>query len=279
MYERHPLSAAFPEMSAEEQDALTDDIEQHGQRDPITIYDGQVLDGWHRYQACSMLEIPCLEKELAEDVDPISFVISMNMHRRHLSATQRAAAVVMCSDWAAVGRPKKESCNVARLPKQTTTQEMAKIADVSPRTIADTKSAVKAGMGEDLRDGKISANKAAEMAKPKPAAFTPVAIPEPQPEMVTIEKEQYEEMKEMLDASLEEEKALADMLDAEPDDRLAAATAQIKQLVEQVRLLKMSLDGANNRNNEYLSMIKTRDRKITKLEKELDAYKIDEVGL
>lgn len=277
MYERHPLSAAFPSMSAEEQDALTNDIEQHGQRDPITIYQGQVLDGWHRYQACSMLEITCIEQGLADGIDPISFVISMNMHRRHLNQGQLAVAVVACNEWRKVGRPVNNSAPSAGL----TTKELANQAGTGTRTIEQAKKAVEAGLADKVRDGELSVKKASEMAKPKPATPPPIIThePEPQPEMVTIEKEQYEEMKDMLDASLEEEKALADMLDAEPDDRLAAATAQIKQLVEQVRLLKMSLDGANNRNNEYLSMIKTRDRKITKLEKELDAYKIDEVGL
>ena len=35
-------------MSDEEFDALRDDIEQHGQRDAIVLWDGQILDGRHR---------------------------------------------------------------------------------------------------------------------------------------------------------------------------------------------------------------------------------------
>jgi hypothetical protein len=47
-----PLSAAFPSMPEKEIEALTLDIEAHGQREPGVLLDGMVLDGWHRYLAC-----------------------------------------------------------------------------------------------------------------------------------------------------------------------------------------------------------------------------------
>ncbi len=52
MHERHALSKAFPNLSDEEFAALKDSIKRNGQRDKILIFEGQILDGWHRYRAC-----------------------------------------------------------------------------------------------------------------------------------------------------------------------------------------------------------------------------------
>ena len=44
-FQQHPLSAAFPRPSAAEFQALKDSIIAIGVQIPITIYDGQVIDG------------------------------------------------------------------------------------------------------------------------------------------------------------------------------------------------------------------------------------------
>jgi hypothetical protein len=266
-------------MSATEQDALKEDIEQHGQRDPITIYDGMVLDGWHRYQACKMLEIYPLTVAFNATEDPVAFVKSRNMHRRHLEKSQKAGIIVACNQWAESGRPKKGET----ISPIATIAQMAKEAEVSERLIQQAKSAEIGGLGKEVREGIITAKKAAEIVKPPtPKPKPPIIEPEPEepkPETITILKEQFDEMNDMIQESLAEEKALANMLDAEPDDRLAEATEQIKQLVEQLRLTKFSLDGANNANNELKRLIKSKDKEIAKLKKELETYKIAEVGL
>lgn len=51
MYQQHPLSAAFPAMSAEDFQGLKDSIENIGVQNPITIFEGMVVDGWNRYKA------------------------------------------------------------------------------------------------------------------------------------------------------------------------------------------------------------------------------------
>jgi hypothetical protein len=90
---QHPLSAAFPSMPEKEIEALTLDIEAHGQRESGVLLDGMVLDGWHRYLACDKLGVQFKAKDF-DGADPVAFVISKNLHRRHLTASQRAAAVV-----------------------------------------------------------------------------------------------------------------------------------------------------------------------------------------
>ena len=86
----HPLAQIFPPMSEEAFKALVDDIKENGLREPIIIHDGQVLDGRNRYRACSELGIEPITRAWDRRGTALSFVISKNLHRRHLNESQRA---------------------------------------------------------------------------------------------------------------------------------------------------------------------------------------------
>lgn len=86
----HPAAEIFPMMSGADFDALVADIRDNGQREPIIIYDGQILDGRNRYRACEMLGIKLATEQWDRKGTPEAFVISMNLHRRHLNESQRA---------------------------------------------------------------------------------------------------------------------------------------------------------------------------------------------
>jgi len=43
--ELHPLCTLFPRMAGDEFAALCDDIKANGQREPIILHDGMILDG------------------------------------------------------------------------------------------------------------------------------------------------------------------------------------------------------------------------------------------
>jgi len=58
-YTQHPLGAAFPAMSDTEFQALKDSIDANGVLNPITIFEGMVIDGWHRYTAANDLGMDC----------------------------------------------------------------------------------------------------------------------------------------------------------------------------------------------------------------------------
>ncbi|MEX2106550.1 MAG: ParB/RepB/Spo0J family partition protein [Solirubrobacterales bacterium] len=68
---------------------LKADIEANGLREPITMYEGKILDGRHRARACEELGIEVLTRDYSGD-EPVVFVVSMNVHRRHLHAGQKA---------------------------------------------------------------------------------------------------------------------------------------------------------------------------------------------
>jgi protein gp37/ParB-like chromosome segregation protein Spo0J len=78
-------------MSAQEFAELRADIAQHGLRQPIVIAAGQVLDGWHRYCACAETgtEIATVKFE-GDERAALTFVLSANLARRHLTTGDRA---------------------------------------------------------------------------------------------------------------------------------------------------------------------------------------------
>lgn len=87
----HDVARLFPTMYGQEFDDLKVDIRQHGLREPIVTFQGSIIDGVNRYRACRDLEQPFQTKKWDEQGTLEEFVISQNMHRRHLSTTQRAA--------------------------------------------------------------------------------------------------------------------------------------------------------------------------------------------
>ena len=87
----HPVADIFPRMTAAEYAALRDDIEAHGQREPIWVFDGQIIDGRHRAQACEELGIePAVREYDGDESGLVGFVVSLNLHRRHLDESQRS---------------------------------------------------------------------------------------------------------------------------------------------------------------------------------------------
>ena len=95
----HPAADAFPSMDAVRFDELKADIELNGQREPITICEGMILDGRHRYQACLLLGMEPLIREF--DGDPWAYAWSLNGARRDLDATVRALIFKRCEDGSA----------------------------------------------------------------------------------------------------------------------------------------------------------------------------------
>jgi ParB-like chromosome segregation protein Spo0J len=85
----HEIAQTLPAMSDREYEELTASIEANGLMQPITTYQGAILDGRHREQACRELGIePRYEEYTGKD--PVGYVIAANVTRRHLDESQRA---------------------------------------------------------------------------------------------------------------------------------------------------------------------------------------------
>jgi SAM-dependent methyltransferase len=88
--EFHDVCKLFPMMGEDEYRALVEDIRQHGLREPIVVWQGKIVDGRNRYRACMELGIEPQYREWDGRGSLTAFVVSQNLHRRHLTASQRA---------------------------------------------------------------------------------------------------------------------------------------------------------------------------------------------
>jgi N6-adenosine-specific RNA methylase IME4 len=127
----HPLAELFPLIEGDEFLAMAEDIREHGVRDRIELLDGAILDGRNRYnvllhlaetgevlgpgwghRAGEPLEPEHLEPDNAwfhkfnrnVDGDPLPWVLSKNLKRRHLDESQRAMVAAKLKTMN-VGRP------------------------------------------------------------------------------------------------------------------------------------------------------------------------------
>lgn len=125
----HPAAEIFPRMSEAEYQALKADVERHGVREPVWTYQGQLLDGRHRERACRELGIECPTRECDGD-DPVAFVVSVNLKRRHLNESQRAVVAKRLSTMPP-HRPNKS----VDLPTSLSQAEAAELLSVSVSSI------------------------------------------------------------------------------------------------------------------------------------------------
>lgn len=280
-YKQHPLSAAYPAMQANEYRALLDSITEIGVQSPITLYEGQIIDGWHRYRAATDLGMECPTVELG-DVDPRDFAKSQGA-RRNITASQNALAITAIYAWRPIGKPvSSNSAVTAELPK--TTKQLAAIAGVGTRTIEQAKAVHSGGVQavqDAVKTGAVSVETAAAVAKlpakeqkkiaaqgPEAmrAAAKPAPVVEPESEAPPDDDGPSEEELAINAAAEAADRALmATLLDS--DAPLAALAEENKQLKAEIAQLKLARDGYMNRCNEAIALVKARDRQIAKLEK------------
>lgn len=94
--EPHHFSQMFPPISGEDFTRLAHDIKTNGMHQPIVRYQGKILDGNNRYRACDLAKIePTFADFDGTDAQAQAYVISANIHRRHLTAEKKRELIAM----------------------------------------------------------------------------------------------------------------------------------------------------------------------------------------
>lgn len=187
----HQLATIFPAIEGAEFEQLVENIRVHGVRDPIVLFDGQVLEGRNRYRALAWLVstgeilgdgwghrsgLHLTEEELQPDNiwftqynvgvdgDPLSYVISKNLIRRHLTESQRA---MVAADLATMRQGERTDLQPSENLPKVSQGEAAKLLNVSDRSLR-TANTVKQSAAPEIQNavkqGNLSVSAAVELA-------------------------------------------------------------------------------------------------------------------
>ena len=278
-YERHQLSASWPDMAEEDFVALKDSISYSGLIEPITLFEGQILDGWHRYSACIQTETaPKFEEFLGSD--PAQYVRDKHT-RRPLTLTQRLTCIALMSRW------KPRGGNQSAVPADcSSSKDIAKAAGGGVRSAEHVKEAITKGAPElvqAMKAGKVGAEKAAAIAKlPKEeqAAALTKPVPKPtKPAPAEVEPEieappDYTELDAAHDQISELQSALvvARMGDI-PEEEKQHASELIAELRAEVKTLDASLKAAYLSRDQLMEENAQMKRQMAMQRKEIDRLK------
>lgn len=95
----HEVANIFPLMQGADYEALKADIAEYGQREPIWLHpDGSIIDGRNRHRVCVELGIVPEFETWNGHGSLVAFVVSLNLHRRHLDAGQKAFVALKIKD-------------------------------------------------------------------------------------------------------------------------------------------------------------------------------------
>ena len=279
-YELHPLCTLFPRVDGAEFDALVADVKANGLRQPIVLHDGMILDGGNRYRACVEAGVkPSFVKFDGDNL--VSFVLSANLHRRHLSTGQQAAIVASAQDWAKAQRHggDRKSEQSATLHLDSVAKRAAESgASVRTQKMADKVVKADPALAKRVAHGDVSLPKAVAKVEGKPAKK-----PKRQLAAVPDEIAGYDPRDDELKAAHQAASELAaendrlkdqiavESMDASEEAKTQAAEtiadlrAENKNLLAELAAVKASRDTYQRENGELKKQCATQQREIKKL--------------
>jgi N6-adenosine-specific RNA methylase IME4/ParB-like chromosome segregation protein Spo0J len=157
MKEFHPLANIFPLVEGPEFADLVADIREHGLHEPIVMFEDRVLDGRNRLRACEAAGIEPAFTVYTGD-DPVAFVVSLNLRRRHLDESQRAMVAAKLATLRAGDNQHSEGLPIGR---------SSELLNVGERTVARAREVQEHGTPElvhAVERGAVSVSAAADVA-------------------------------------------------------------------------------------------------------------------
>jgi hypothetical protein len=184
----HPLADMFPLLEGKDFDHLVEDIKKNGLREKIDLYQGKIADGRNRYRALLRLGVdPSVEPDkyfrkaiythtIGGEIAPHeqnnddrvrAYIISRNIHRRHLTAEQKRdlIAKLLIADPGKSDRQVAKQTGVSNTHVGKLRKELEKSGDVST---VDTRT--------DTKGRKQPARKASKPKPKDPLVINPVSL-------------------------------------------------------------------------------------------------------
>lgn len=159
----HPLADLFPLIEGAEFDELVASIKAHGLREPITLFNGVILDGRNRYRACEKAKVAARFEQFAGD-DPHSFVADKNIHRRHLNTAQRSMIAAEMANMKE-GNPNLLHPTTGIPVVGISIEKAAKLMGVNKDTVSDAKLIIAHGTPDEIRAMKEGRGAVTTLAK------------------------------------------------------------------------------------------------------------------
>ena len=166
----------FPEAKAEDYNRLLEDIKSNGydKTQPITIYQGEIIDGWNRQRACDEIGIkPEYVTFTGTDGEAIALVMRTNK-RRNLNSGQWACIAAEADDLLAVIREQvererieKQKANAANQHQEPSVKKLTEPKD-------DNSSRAQAKAAELFNTNRTYVNQAVTMKTAAPEVFEKV---------------------------------------------------------------------------------------------------------
>jgi hypothetical protein len=182
-YEIHPVAAIFPYIEGTAFEEFVEDIRVNGQREPVVLDgDGRLIDGRNRARACQALGVDVKEVRYS-GADAEAWIISHNVHRRHLTESQRAMVAAKLANLRngtnrheqkvgpPIGGPTSESQSAppAVEPVARSVSQAAAQLNVGERSVTRAKTVLASGdtaLIKAVETGEVSVHKAAETVRP-----------------------------------------------------------------------------------------------------------------
>jgi ParB/Sulfiredoxin domain len=181
----HDVAKLFPQMNPEDYAHLKRDIEQNGLRDPIVLFDGKIIDGRQRHRACHEVGVEPRFREWDRKGSLVAFVVSLNLHRRHLTTSQRSMLAVEIKDMFEKEARERQGtrtdlrANLRGSMAGKSSEYAAKIVNVSPRSVESANKVKRQGVSElvhAVKSGEVSVSTAATIAELPPDVQTKIAL-------------------------------------------------------------------------------------------------------
>jgi regulator of replication initiation timing len=259
-------------MSGAEFETLVNDISTNGLNNPIVLHDGFILDGGNRYRACIEAYVEPTFTEY-DGGNPVLFVLSANLHRRHLTPGQNAAIVASAQNWAeAHGQGRLSNKDKPATLQVSTVADRVASSGASERTqlMADKVAKQDPELAKSVGRGEISLPKAEQQLSGK--------VKEKKTELPTVDTEildalemENEQLHDAIESVSEQNELLKNIAACAiaPEELRDELENRLNELTAENKKLRYDLEVMTDANNRLTNQCATMQEQMNSMSRRL----------